>query len=101
MIYQEFNPQRVDVFHDINGHQGTALLTFKNDIHGLEDAQAFEQSFVLANRGSKDWWSQKHPVNLDLYGWQANEAVSNIFHVLIVRFLASSFNSHTVESTRN
>ena len=43
---------------------------------------AFEQSFLLANRGSKDWWSQKHHVNLD--GWQANEAASNIFHVLSI-----------------
>lgn len=66
----------MDVFHDYHGHQGTAVLTFRNDIHGLEDAQAFARSFAAVNRGSKEWWGEKRPDSLDLYGWQATEGVS-------------------------
>lgn len=72
---QEFNPERVDVFHDYHGHLGTAILTFKNDIHGLEDAQAFAQSFAIVNHGRKEWFDMKRPYNMDLYGWQATEEV--------------------------
>jgi len=74
-LVQEYNPEKVDVFHDYHGHQGTALLTFRNDIHGLEDAQAFAQSFTTMNRGSKEWWDEKRPYTLNLYGWQATEEV--------------------------
>ena len=72
------------MFHDIRGHQGTAVLTFRNDIHGLEDAQAFARSFTAVNRGSKEWWDEKRPDSLDLYGWQATEEVwRQDHHVLL------------------
>lgn len=51
---QEYNPERLDVFHDYQGHQGTGLLTFKNGIHGLEDAQAFQHNFVAVGRVEKN-----------------------------------------------
>lgn len=74
---QEFNPQRVDVFHDSGGHQGIALLTFKNDIHGLGDAKAYDESFVMFKRGRTEWYKDgKNHSNLDLYGWQATEEVA-------------------------
>lgn len=65
----------MDVFHDFRGHQGTALLTFRSDIRGLEDAQAFEHSFAATNRGRKAWWEEARSANRDLYGWQAAEKV--------------------------
>lgn len=74
---QEYNPERLEVFHDYQGHQGTAVVTFRNDIHGLEDAQAFEHSFAAIGRGRKEWWDERRPANLDLYGWQATEEVNN------------------------
>ncbi|KAG0564178.1 hypothetical protein KC19_8G089600 [Ceratodon purpureus] len=71
--FKEYNPERMDTFHDYQGHQGTGLLTFKNDIHGLEDAQAFDQNFAAIGRGRKEWFDENRPANLDLYGWQATE----------------------------
>uniref|UniRef100_A0A7I4CCJ2 Factor of DNA methylation 1-5/IDN2 domain-containing protein n=1 Tax=Physcomitrium patens TaxID=3218 RepID=A0A7I4CCJ2_PHYPA len=53
--------------------KGTALLTFRSDIRGLEDAQAFEHSFAATNRGRKAWWEEARSANRDLYGWQAAE----------------------------
>lgn len=91
MVNQEYNPERLDVFHDYHGHQGTAVLTFKNDIHGLEDAQAFARSFAAVHRGSKEWWDEKRPDGLDLYGWQATEEVSINFLKLIVTIIFWSF----------
>ena len=74
---QEFNPQRVDVFHDFGGHQVIALLTFKNDIHGLEDAKAYDESFVMFKRGRTEWYKNgKNHTNRDLYGWQGTEEVA-------------------------
>lgn len=69
----------MDTFHDYYGHQGTGLLTFKNDIHGLEDAQAFERNFAARGRGRKEWFDEKRPANMDLYGWQATEEVETCF----------------------
>lgn len=81
---QEYNPERMDTFHDYQGHQGTGLLTFKNDIHGLEDAQAFDQNFAAIGRGRKEWFDENRPANLDLYGWQATEEVHIFFVILVV-----------------
>jgi len=72
---QEYNPEKLDVFHDYQGHQGTAVVTFRNDMHGLEDAQAFEKSFAAIGRGRKEWWDEGRAANMDLYGWQATEEV--------------------------
>lgn len=71
--FKAYNPERLDVFHDYQGHQGTAVVTFRNDIHGLEDAQAFEQSFAAIGRGRKEWWNEQRPADMELYGWQATE----------------------------
>lgn len=81
---QEYNPEKVDVFHDYHGHQGTALLTFRNDIHGLEDAQAFARSFSAMNRSSREWWDERRPYNQDLYGWQATEEVDMFLFSMLV-----------------
>jgi hypothetical protein len=70
----------LDVFHDYQGHQGTGLLTFKNGIHGLEDAQAFQHNFAAVGRGRKEWFDETRPANLDLYGWQATEEVHILFY---------------------
>jgi hypothetical protein len=75
-LWQEFNPERVDVFHDYGGHQGTALVTFKKDIYGLIDAEAFEKSFAAVGRGRKEWETHNDVQRgLHLYGWQATEQV--------------------------
>ncbi|KAH9548187.1 hypothetical protein CY35_11G075900 [Sphagnum magellanicum] len=72
--FHEFNPERVDVFHDYGGHQGTALVTFKKDIYGLIDAEAFEKSFAAVGRGRKEWETHNDVQRgLHLYGWQATE----------------------------
>jgi hypothetical protein len=88
-VNQEYNPERLDVFHDIRGHQGTAVLTFRNDIHGLEDAQAFARSFAAVDRGRKEWWDEKRPDSLDLYGWQATEEVVMYLLTLIMTIIYS------------
>lgn len=76
MDLQEFNPERVDVFHDRQGHQGTALITFKKDIYGLMDAEAFEKSFATVGRGRKQWHSNKQ---LQLHQYCCNEKLQE-FH---------------------
>ena len=91
MVDQEYNPERLDVFHDYNGHQGTAVLTFRNDIHGLEDAQAFARSFAAVDHGRKEWWDEKRPYSLDLYGWQATEEVDIDLLTLIVTIMLWAF----------
>ena len=91
MVDQEYNPERLDVFHDIRGHQGTAVLTFRNDIHGLEDAQAFARSFAAVDRGRKEWWDEKRPESFDLYGWQATEEVVMYLLILIMTVIFQGF----------
>jgi hypothetical protein len=75
VIEQEYNPETVYIFHDLFRQQGTALLAFKNDMQGLEDAEAFQRSFAECGRGRKQWLNGDRPANLDLYGWQATEKV--------------------------
>jgi hypothetical protein len=104
---QEFNPERVDVFHDRQGHQGTALITFKKDIYGL-DAEAFEKSFAAVGRGHKQWHSDKqlqlhqyccneklqefHAAgSFNLYGWQATEQVYSWYLILYHSIQSISF----------
>lgn len=75
---QEFNPQRVEIFLDNQGRQKLALLTFKNDVHGLGDARAYDESFTMSHHGRTDWYTycKNHSTTKsDLYGWQAIEEV--------------------------
>jgi hypothetical protein len=104
---QELNPERVDVFHDRQGHQGTALITFKKDIYGLMDVEAFEKSFAAVGRGRKQWQLDKqlqlqlhqyccneklqefHAAgSFNLYGWQATEQVYS-WHLILYHSIQS------------
>ena len=67
------------MFRDCNGQQSTALLVFKDGFQGLEDALAFQETFVEGGRGRKEWWDEDRPANVTLYGWQATEKVSILF----------------------
>jgi hypothetical protein len=87
VLMQAYSPEKLDVFHDYQGHQGTAVVTFRNDIHGLEDAQAFEQSFVAIGRGRKEWWHEQRPADMDLYGWQATEEVIHFLPLFSLEFI--------------
>ncbi len=86
-------------FIDRQGHQGTALITFKKDIYGLMDAEPFEKSFAAVGRGRKQWHSDKqlqlrqyccneklqefHAAgSFNLYGWQATEQVYSWYLIL-------------------
>ncbi|KAG0562139.1 hypothetical protein KC19_9G120900 [Ceratodon purpureus] len=71
--FKEYNPERVFMFRDCNGQQSTALLVFKDGFQGLEDALAFQETFVEGGRGRKEWWDEDRPANVTLYGWQATE----------------------------
>ncbi|KAG0590422.1 hypothetical protein KC19_1G098300 [Ceratodon purpureus] len=71
--FKEYNPEKVFMFDDCYGQRGAAILVFKDGWQGLEDGQAFQQSFAECGRGRKEWFNADRPANLDLYGWQVNE----------------------------
>ena len=80
---QTFHPESVKVFYDVKGHQGVAVIEFRNTIEGFKDAEAFENSFYYKRRGRKDF--QKDYPNrcgTHLYGWMATKQVQVFFRTI-------------------
>ncbi|GMI92152.1 factor of DNA methylation 4 [Hibiscus trionum] len=67
-----FNPLRVHPLWNWRGHSGFAIVEFKKEWDGFNNAIMFEKSFDLENCGKKDYFSPTRQTD-KLYGWVARE----------------------------
>ena len=76
-----FNPVRVTPLWNFRGHSGIALVEFKKDWPGLDNALAFERTYELDHHGKKDWFANSEQKS-GLYAWVARAddyKVNNIY----------------------
>ena len=62
-------------------HSGIALVEFKKDWPGLDNALAFERTYELDHHGKKDWFANSEQKS-GLYAWVARAddyKVNNIY----------------------
>ncbi|KAF8396789.1 hypothetical protein HHK36_018422 [Tetracentron sinense] len=64
-----FNPIRVHPLWNYRGHSGSAIVEFRKDWPGFNNAMSFEKAFEADHRG-KDDWNKKHRGS-DIYAWVA------------------------------
>ncbi|XP_057430114.1 protein INVOLVED IN DE NOVO 2 [Lotus japonicus] len=76
-----FNPVRVNPLWNFRGHTGTALVEFKKDWPGLDNALAFERAYELEHHGKKDWFANSEP-KAGLYAWVARADDYNKMNVI-------------------
>ncbi|XVE59257.1 hypothetical protein DITRI_Ditri05aG0031500 [Diplodiscus trichospermus] len=67
-----FNPLRVHPLWDRHGHSGFAIVEFKKEWDGFNNAIMFEKSFEVKHRGKKDYLSSRRQRD-KLYAWVARE----------------------------
>ncbi|XP_020577719.1 factor of DNA methylation 5-like [Phalaenopsis equestris] len=65
-----FNPLKVHPLWSSRGPIGTAIVDFRKDWPGFNDALAFDKYFEARHLGKKHWYHQKH-VAPEMYGWIA------------------------------
>nr|POF06094.1 protein involved in de novo 2 [Quercus suber] len=65
-----FNPLKVFPLWGYRGHPGFAIVEFKNDWAGFNNAMSFEKSFEVEHCGKRDYYGHENPGN-KLYGWVA------------------------------
>lgn len=65
-----FNPLKVFPLWGYRGHTGFAIVEFKNDWAGFNNAMSFEKSFEVEHCGKRDYYGHENPGN-KLYGWVA------------------------------
>ncbi|KFK36321.1 hypothetical protein AALP_AA4G107500 [Arabis alpina] len=68
-----FNPTRVAPIWNFEGHSGFALVEFKKDFGGFENAMKFERSYELDGHGKIAYECGIHLSDEKLYGWVARE----------------------------
>lgn len=67
-----FNPLRVHTLWNGDGHSGFAIVDFKKEWDGFNNAIMFEKSFEVEHCGKKDYYSSRRQRD-KLYGWVARE----------------------------
>ncbi|XP_020577797.1 protein INVOLVED IN DE NOVO 2-like [Phalaenopsis equestris] len=65
-----FNPLKVVPLWSHTGPKGSAVVIFRSDWNGFEDAGAFENYFKEQGRGKWDWYHQDRTTS-KMYGWLA------------------------------
>ncbi|XWS74132.1 hypothetical protein CRYUN_Cryun02cG0189200 [Craigia yunnanensis] len=67
-----FNPLRVHPLWNRHGHSGFAIVEFKKEWDGFNNAVMFEKSFEMEHCGKKDYYSYRRQRD-KLYAWVARE----------------------------
>ena len=67
-----FIPLRVHPLWNRDGHSGFAIVEFKKEWDGFNNAIMFEKSFEVVHCGKKDYYSSRRQ-RRKLYGWVARE----------------------------
>ncbi|KAK9154305.1 hypothetical protein Sjap_001785 [Stephania japonica] len=76
-----FNPTRVRPLWNHQGHSGYAIVEFKKDWPGFNNAISFEKYFEAFHHGKKDLYAKKHD-DSGMYGWVAREADYNSDNII-------------------
>ncbi|KAK9126961.1 hypothetical protein Scep_015807 [Stephania cephalantha] len=76
-----FNPTRVRPLWNHQGHSGYAVVEFKKDWPGFNNAISFEKYFEAIHHGKKDLHAKKQD-NSGMYGWVAREADYNSDNII-------------------
>lgn len=71
-----YNPLKVHPLWSRRGHSGFAIVEFKKDWDGFQNAMAFEKAFEVENHGRKDWYTVRRKGD-QLYAWIAREEEYN------------------------
>ncbi|KAL2622916.1 hypothetical protein R1flu_003121 [Riccia fluitans] len=74
-FFDPFHPEKVVVCWGPRGHMGLAVIYFRRDLEGFNDAQAFEKWFIEKEHGRRDWEkaNDKNDLGTHLYGWLARK----------------------------
>ncbi|KVI06947.1 putative domain XH [Cynara cardunculus var. scolymus] len=65
-----FNPTRVLPLWNFRGHSGCAVVEFRKDWAGFNNAMSFEKAYEADHQGERDWKVDKDPKS-GIYGWVA------------------------------
>ncbi|KAL9171005.1 hypothetical protein ABFS82_04G182000 [Erythranthe guttata] len=71
-VNQGYNPVKVHPLWDFRGHSGFAIVEFKKDWEGFNNAMAFEKTFETSRYGKRDWYARRDKGD-KLYAWLARE----------------------------
>ncbi|KAL8199831.1 hypothetical protein R6Q57_013399 [Mikania cordata] len=66
-----FNPTRVIPLWNFRGHSGCAIVEFKKDWAGFNNAMSFEKAYEADHHGKRDWKVNKNDLKDEIYGWVA------------------------------
>ncbi|KAL7588365.1 hypothetical protein Lser_V15G36210 [Lactuca serriola] len=67
-----FNPTRVIPLWNFRGHSGSAVVEFKKDWTGFNNAMSFEKAYEADHHGKKDWNpGNDHTHSSGIYCWVA------------------------------
>ncbi|KAL8233565.1 hypothetical protein R6Q59_019665 [Mikania micrantha] len=66
-----FNPTRVIPLWNFRGHSGCAVVEFKKDWAGFNNAMSFEKAYEADHHGKRDWKVNKNDLKDGIYGWVA------------------------------
>ncbi|KAK1441459.1 hypothetical protein QVD17_07368 [Tagetes erecta] len=66
-----FNPTRVIPLWNFRGHSGCALVEFKKDWAGFNNAISFEKAYEADHHGKRDWKVNHNDLKDETYGWVA------------------------------
>lgn len=66
-----FNPTRVIPLWNFRGHSGCAVVEFKKDWGGFNNAMSFEKAYEADHHGKRDWKVNNNDPKSDIYGWVA------------------------------
>ena len=65
-----FSPQKVNPIWSYKGHTGFAIVEFKNDWAGFNNAMSFEKSYEVEHCGKRNYYGDRN-LGSKLYGWVA------------------------------
>ncbi|KAF5766938.1 putative XS domain-containing protein [Helianthus annuus] len=77
-----FNPTRVIPLWNFRGHSGSALVEFKKDWVGFNNAMSFEKAYDADHHGIRDWKVNKDDLKDEIYGWVARSDDYNATNVI-------------------
>lgn len=70
--YSQFNPVKVHALWNFRGHTGNAVVEFRRDWSGFQDALNFSRYFEAEQHGRKQWRDSRHRPT-SICGWIADE----------------------------
>ncbi|KVI04905.1 putative domain XH [Cynara cardunculus var. scolymus] len=70
LTMRRFNPMRVHPLWNFRGHSGSAVVEFRKDWTGFNNAVSFEKAYEAEHHGKKDWKENNDPKS-GIYGWVA------------------------------